>query len=633
MRGRWVREYRRITLMSVVVQAVLWLALVGVVVGLLVAAWPLVVASVWAFVAAWVRGWPPRRLVVAAGWCVPMVAVFALAAFLTGEDAWQAAVWSPVYAWVRAWHALAGGRWLAAMVVIAPTAVPLGLLAGGLLWRIRLGLMAAGAAGWGPGAPVAFDERQWRRSVRTAAQRVRAPGGVPLLSRRGNPQLGAVIRAVGHRPRPVLELPYAAVRSHLVLVGTTGAGKTTALVRLVAGFWAAALARFRRGAGARPWVVMVDAKGGFDARDAAERARRALADVSAGRVAIWPDEVSLNLWALPPGRLVEVLTDLVPLAAEGPAAFYSDVLAAVVDLAVTAPVGPPRDSAEFLSRLDAGWLASAWAGMPDRAGEARAAGSQVGDVRLRYRALFTRLGPGFDGDAHVTDFDVLYCIVEGTASTQVGQAQARALTELVADAATSWDSGTQRAGMLVLDEFSAVAGRVPVHELTERCRSLGLSVVVAAQSWQALAADEAARSRLAGSAGGGVVVMRCPDPDALCRLAGTRRVIETGRKMIARGRYGDEGTGRVQHAWVVDPDRVRNFRPGQAAWIYGNACTYVQVAPYRRSPLALTVRPEPVPARPEQAPLAVEAGPGHGDRPGRQGPPLPLPDPLSGGGS
>jgi len=32
MRGRWVREYRRITLMSVVVRAVLWLALAGTVV-------------------------------------------------------------------------------------------------------------------------------------------------------------------------------------------------------------------------------------------------------------------------------------------------------------------------------------------------------------------------------------------------------------------------------------------------------------------------------------------------------------------------------------------------------------------------------------------------------------------------
>ena len=75
--------------------------------------------------------------------------------------------------------------------------------------------------------------------------------------------------------------------------------------------------------------------------------------------------------------------------------------------------------------------------------------------------------------AGVMDFDALYCIVEGTSSRVTGEAQARALTELVAEAARSWSGSSRRAGLLVLDEFSAVSGRVPVHELTERCRSLG----------------------------------------------------------------------------------------------------------------------------------------------------------------
>jgi hypothetical protein len=53
-----------------------------------------------------------------------------------------------------------------------------------------------------------------------------------------------------------------------------------------------------------------------------------------------------------------------------------------------------------------------------------AAREHAGEVRLRYRALFARLGPGFDGDAEVTDFDVLYCIVEGTASAAAEEANA-----------------------------------------------------------------------------------------------------------------------------------------------------------------------------------------------------------------
>jgi len=54
--------------------------------------------------------------------------------------------------------------------------------------------LVAGAAG-------VFDIKQWRRSSRTARQRVRAPGGVPLLSRRvrhGRPHwlLGRILVAV-----------------------------------------------------------------------------------------------------------------------------------------------------------------------------------------------------------------------------------------------------------------------------------------------------------------------------------------------------------------------------------------------------------------------------------------------------
>jgi hypothetical protein len=627
-RRMYYRGYRPFGLgvLGVVFRAAGWLVLAGAAGGLLAAAWPLAVAGLWAYAAAWTAGWPPRRLAVAAVWCLPMLVTFAVAWGLEGGG-WLAGAEAPWLAWARAWQALAAGEWARAMTVIAPAAIPAGLLAGAGLWRARIAMIASGAAGWSPGAAVAFDERQWKRSVRSASWRVRAPGGVPLVSSRGGVLLGAVIRTVGHRAGRVLELPWRAVRSHLLVVGTTGSGKTTTLIRLIAGFWAAAGSRFARGRDAPPWVVVIDAKGGFDSRDSALKACEILADAGAGRIVVWPDEAAVSLWGLPPARLAAVLTDMVPSAAEGAAAFYADVLASVVGLAVHAPCGPPRSSAEFLARLDAGWLTAACAGDPAGAADARAAGPHAGEVRLRFRALFTRLGGGFDGAAAVTDFDVLYCIVEGTASAAEGAAQARALTELVTEAATSWTGPGRRAGLLVLDEFSAVSGRVPVHELTERCRSLGLAVIVAAQSWEGLAPDEAGRARLAASAAGGVIVMRCPDPDALCALAGTRKAIEVGRKLIRPGRYGDEGSGRVQNAWVADPDRVRNFRAGQAAWIYGNGCTYVQVAPWRRPPRALT---PPAEMAEQIAAHAAEGqgvllAVGAGDAAGPGGPPVPLP--------
>ena len=60
-----------------------------------------------------------------------------------------------------------------------------------------------------------------------------------------------------------------------------------------------------------------------------------------------------------------------------------------------------------------------------------------------------------------------------------------ALTELAAALATS--PGTEpRAILLACDDYSAVSGKVPLWQLYERGRSLGIGVQVSAQSWQGL---------------------------------------------------------------------------------------------------------------------------------------------------
>src|ERR1700723_3381376 len=99
-----------------------------------------------------------------------------------------------------------------------------------------------------------------------------------------------------------------------------------------------------------------------DPRDAA--ARRGRRGAGAPSTAVWPDEASLSLWALPPRQLVSTLADMVE-SGTGGAAYYADVLEEIVRLAVEAPCGPPASTADFLSRLDANWLGLAYAGAPD----------------------------------------------------------------------------------------------------------------------------------------------------------------------------------------------------------------------------------------------------------------------------
>src|SRR5260221_4157597 len=93
----------------------------------------------------------------------------------------------------------------------------------------------------------------------------------------------------------------------------------------------------------------------------ADRFRRVLRQAGVRSVAIWPDEASLSLWQLPPRQLTTTLVDLIEHGT-GSAAYYADVMEALIGLVVESPGRPPRSARELLGRVEAGWLAAAYAG-------------------------------------------------------------------------------------------------------------------------------------------------------------------------------------------------------------------------------------------------------------------------------
>jgi len=388
-----------------------------------------------------------------------------------------------------------------------------------------------------------------------------------------------------------------------VIVGATGSGKTNLMIRLWAGWFTATLKAARSGSSGRPLLVVLDCKGGRDARIKATRTRRLLYGAGARRVAIWPDEARLSLWDLPAADLAVLLYQMIETG-DGAAAYYADILQAAVRLAVMAPPGPPLNAAGFLDRLDARWLQHAWddGGHPTELARVRAAARHLPDIQLRYATLLDRLGPALDGPGTLTEADAWYCILEGTREPSVAEAQAMALTELAAHAATALD-GEPRAMLLAADDYSAVSGKVPVSNLYERGRSLGIGVQVSAQSWQGLGASEDERYRIAATADGGIWVLHTPYPEPLTGLAGNRRVLETAHKLIG-ATWGDEGTTREQRACTADPDIIRRLQVGQVCYIHRGAATFVQVARPRPSPLTLLPAPAP-PSPPARVPVPV----------------------------
>ena len=585
-----IRRYLGLLVLLAAIRLLARLIVVAVGAALVVAAAPVSLVAAWAAAVAWAAGWPPRRLYRAALWCLPMVAAW-LAATASATRSWRQVAAAPYLAWLAMWHLAAAGSIVLAAMTIAPVAIPLGLAVGALAWAWRIYAMETGTGGLSPGAQVAFDRRQWRHQVRSARARIAAPGAVPLLSRNGAIVAGAVIRAVGHATAPLAAIPYQRLRSHQVVIGTTGTGKTTLLLRLWAGFLAVGLQRHAAGAGHRPLLVVLDCKGGDDSRRVADRVRRVLRDAGARSTAIWPDEASLSLWDLPARQLTTTLVDMIEHGTGG-AAYYADVMEAVVALAVDPPAGPPASAADFLARLDAGWLTAAHADSPDGKDAAllRSASRHISDIALRFRTLFRRLGEGLDGPGGFGDADAWYCILEGTSEIAVAEAQARALVDILASYITHGPGGPREI-LLAVDEFSAVARRLPIWQLYERARSLGLAVQVSAQSWPGLAPRDDDRYRIAAAADGGIWLLRTPHPEPAAALAGSHRSADTSRRLLGVTLWGHEGSSRIRDEPVADPAIIRRLGIGQAAYIYRGGVTFVQVKRLVAAPAALTREP------------------------------------------
>jgi len=187
----------------------------------------------------------------------------------------------------------------------------------------------------------------------------------------------------------------------------------------------------------------------------------------------------------------------------------------------------------------------------------------------------------------------------------VAEAQARALVDLLAQYAAH-GAGADREILLAVDEFSAVSRRLPIWQLYERARSLGLAVQVSAQSWQGLAPDDDERYRLAATADGGIWLLRTPHPEPVTALAGNRPVLDTSRRLLGVPRWGHEGSSRIREEPVADPALIRRLAVGQAAYIYRGGVTFVQVKRLVAAPAALA---EPPPAGHRAVhPIAAAAG-------------------------
>jgi hypothetical protein len=356
-----------------------------------------------------------------------------------------------------------------------------------------------------------------------------------------------------------LAYPEADLSRHGVVVGAAGSGKTETLLRL--SYLAARVYGWQ--------VVFLDAKG-----DAATRERFVAAMLHAGI-----DAASIRTFPAQPydgwrgdaralvNRLMEVSDFSEP--------YYREMALRVLDLATSAPPGPPRSSPDLLGRLRKTALRMAYRARPEAVEVDDLPERDVAGVANRYRAFFGAVGGSLDGAWAFEDPAACYLLLEGLALKAEAARLGRFFLEDFAHYAGVRKEPARRV-LLVVDEFSALESAADAAHLFERLRSFGAAVIVSAQGYAGLGA---AADRILDAAQT-LVLHRCADPERLVARAGTVPRVEHTRYLPSRdgpGGAGREGAVTRREGWRVRPNDIRQLPVGEAVVISGGKAGRVRV--------------------------------------------------------
>lgn len=395
-----------------------------------------------------------------------------------------------------------------------------------------------------------------------------------------------------------LAYPEADLSRHGVVVGAAGSGKTETLLRL--SYLAARVYGWQ--------IVFLDAKG-----DAATRERFVAAMLHAGidaaSIRTFPAQ-GYDGWRGDARALVNRLMEVSDFSEP----YYREMALRVLDLATSAPPGPPRSSPDLLGRLRKTALRIAYRARPEAAEVDDLAERDVAGVANRYRAFFGALGGSLDGAWAFEDPAACYLLLEGLALKAEAARLGRFFLEDFAHYAGVRKEPARRV-LLVVDEFSALESAADAAHLFERLRSFGAAVIVSAQGYAGLGA---AADRILDAAQT-LVLHRCADPERLVARAGTVPRVEHTRYLPSRGGPGGagrEGAVTRREGWRVRPNDVRQLPVGEAVVVSGGKAGRVRVerlAPPEEllaaaaeivSSHGTTVRPAPVfrPSPPPQVP-------------------------------
>ncbi|WP_040800691.1 hypothetical protein [Nocardia higoensis] len=574
--------------------------------------------------------WSPKRM---RNWLFASVAAMPGAAALWAWDAYE-----PVRQFTAGSADFLAGQYVAGLLGMSVLLVPAAWVTAMILHtrrRVQLATVGLSSPARTERALWAQAQREQRAAARLSRRRLpHTTGGL-------NPDLVIGRLAVEHDQAPArsmarqlagraesrLIVPWINVAEHETTVAGSGSGKTTLMQRMTLSWFVATWTRHRqwwriKDRPGRPLLIFVDCNGGPESRKVAARVRKwfGALGVRDDRIGVFPDAVALSMWPgsdfdqLPVKKQKAVVDDLRSILSAmisggstpttDTEKYFHEIRETLIHLVVDAPAkvevidgvptpighNPPRSWIEFLSRMHAEPLArlwggpfgaAPWPGVPGADMEISATMDGKQPVMIsalaEFSNLYRALGDAFDGDKQLTDFDVLYIVLEGVKTPDRARAQFGALGTMFEQLA---DKQHGRTALMVVDEFSAVSdGKTRAVKWVERLRKAGIGTWWIAQSWHGLGHDDDNRQALVAAASGGSLLMRSSDPETIAKIYGTRHKFELSRKLIGGTRDGDEGNVQSSDRFLVDPNRLRAMQKGDVVQVSGGRARWGRVSP------------------------------------------------------
>ncbi len=366
------------------------------------------------------------------------------------------------------------------------------------------------------------------------------------------------------KQRGLFVFPLKALRYHAVVLGSSGSGKSVTLERSAYGAHKVY----------HQQVVYLDAKGETKREDEAGQDNAAhfvaaMQAAGAKNILVFPS-LYYNGWHGTPAELKNRLLSVIDFSES---AYYGDVAANALDLALSAPT-TPRSSAHFLANLRLDRLKAIYKDDSLQYRRVLALDKRLlAQVEMRYQVFFSAMAGQLDGTLDFANADAVYLRVRGfTLRNEAPRLGRFLVSDFMHYIAERRRPGVQT--LFIIDEFNALRMREETSILFEQVRTFGGNLMISAQGYTGLGPREYAERIL--DACSTYVLHACSDPGPVSRRAGKKLFIDTS--------WSEDEEG-VQHKhirprwdWRISETAVIQQEEGQAFWSYKGHSQHVQTA-------------------------------------------------------